>query len=144
MAPTIEEIDDADYDIPEFGGDVPGSGEILPLEQQKISSVPVNAPTSGRPVYVADTKEFSGWQCIYPIYFDRKRSIAAGRRLGVEMCVDNPLARNIAGACNILGLKTMFEPEKTHPQDWANPGRVRVWLKDHGRATSKYNNSRRN
>jgi hypothetical protein len=27
-------------------------------------------------------------------------------------------------------LKAGLEPEKLHPKDWANPGRVRVLLKD--------------
>ena len=28
-------------------------------------------------------------------------------------------------------LRLGFEPDKTHPKDWANPGRVKVQLKDH-------------
>ena len=41
----------------------------------------------------------------------------------------NPLAREIVDACQGLGLDTVFEPGKTHPKDWANPGRVRVGLR---------------
>jgi len=34
----------------------------------------------------------------------------------------------------MLGLKTVFEPAKTHPKDWSNPGRVRVLVKEGGKA----------
>ena len=49
-----------------------------------------------------------------------------------EYAVKNPLAREIVDCCNLNGLKTVFEPMKTHPKDWANPGRVRVLLKEDG------------
>ena len=35
-------------------------------------------------------------------------------------------------AVQLLGLKTVFEPGKMHPRDWANPGRVRVCLPGRG------------
>ena len=55
-----------------------------------------------------------------------------------KYAVENPLAREIVDACNMQGFQTVFEPTKTHPKDWANPGRVRVLLKEdkvaqHGR-----------
>ena len=37
-------------------------------------------------------------------------------------------------AVQLLGLKTVFEPGKMHPKDWANPGRVRVLVKEDGKA----------
>ena len=39
-------------------------------------------------------------------------------------------------AVQLLGLKTVFEPGKMHPKDWANPGRVRVLVKEDGKARS--------
>ncbi|KAK1138488.1 signal recognition particle subunit [Aspergillus melleus] len=70
------------------------------------------------------------FQCLYPIYFDKSRSRAGGRKVGSELAVENPLAREIVDAAQMLGLTVGFEPEKFHPKDWANPGRVRVLLKD--------------
>jgi signal recognition particle subunit SRP19 len=70
------------------------------------------------------------FQCLYPIYFDKTRSRAEGRKVGAEMAVENPLAREIADAVQMLGLQVGLEPEKLHPKDWANPGRVRVLLKN--------------
>jgi hypothetical protein len=45
------------------------------------------------------------------------------------LAVENPLAKDILDAVQVLGLGVGFEPEKLHPKDWANPGRVRVSLK---------------
>lgn len=70
------------------------------------------------------------FQCLYPVYFDRTRTRAEGRKVGAELAVENPLARDIVDAVQLLGLSAGFEPEKLHPKDWANPGRVRVLLKD--------------
>jgi len=49
--------------------------------------------------------------------------------VGIELAVENPLAREIVTACGRLRLETLFEPSKLHPKDWANPGRVKVRLK---------------
>lgn len=47
------------------------------------------------------------------------------------------MARDIAEACQFISssvagnrLRIAFEPDKLHPKDWANPGRVRVLLRD--------------
>lgn len=77
----------------------------------------------------ADRSAYADFQCLYPVYFDASRSRAEGRRVGAELAVKDPLAREIANACSRLRLPTLFEPEKVHPKDWANPGRVKVGLK---------------
>ncbi|KAF3913270.1 hypothetical protein AA313_de0209852 [Arthrobotrys entomopaga] len=76
--------------------------------------------------------KFKKYQCVYPIYFDVAKSKAEGRRVGKQLAVKNPLAREIVGCLNSQGFQTIFEPTKTHPKDWANPGRVRVLLKEDG------------
>lgn len=40
-------------------------------------------------------------------------------------------------AVQLLGLDTVFEPGKTHPKDWSNPGRVRVLVKENGSARNR-------
>ena len=69
------------------------------------------------------------FQCLYPIYFDKTRSRTEGRKVGSELAVENPLARDIMDAVQMLGLQAGLEADKLHPKDWANPGRVRVHLK---------------
>lgn len=76
-----------------------------------------------------DDSKYKDFQCIYPIYFDKNRTKGEGRRVGKEYAVENPMAREIVAACGRLRLETLFEPAKTHPKDWANPGRVKVKLK---------------
>jgi signal recognition particle subunit SRP19 len=76
-----------------------------------------------------DDSKYKDFQCIYPVYFDKTRSRAQGRRVGKENAVENPLAREIVDACGKLMLETLFEPAKLHPKDWSNPGRVKVKVK---------------
>ena len=57
--------------------------------------------------------------------------------MGKEFAVRNPLAREIVDAVQLLGLDTVFEPGKTHPKDWSNPGRVRVLVKENGSARNR-------
>lgn len=82
-----------------------------------------------------ERKEFKMMQIVYPCYFDKNRSTTEGRRLPLTKCVDNPLAKTILDACKILRIPAVFEPEKSHPQDWGNPGRVRLGLKYEGTST---------
>lgn len=81
---------------------------------------------------VHDQSAYAGFQCLYPIYFDATRTRAEGRRVPKSHAVPSPLAREIAQACGSLRLNALFEPTKTHPRDWANPGRVRVTLSGPG------------
>lgn len=81
-------------------------------------------------------------QCIYPVYFDETRSREGGRRVSKADAVPNPLAREIVDALahigNTLGvaLQIALDPMKTHPKDWANPGRVKVEIKKDGKPIS--------
>ncbi|KAI9781569.1 MAG: signal recognition particle subunit [Peltula sp. TS41687] len=84
----------------------------------------------------ADLERFKHFQCLYPVYFDTTRSRAEGRRVGKESAVENPLARDIVDAVQGLGLRALFEPGKVHPRDWSNPGRVKVLIKQDGRAVN--------
>ena len=80
---------------------------------------------------------------MYPLYFDAGRTRAEGRRVGKELAVENPLAREIVDAVQLLGLNVVFEPGKLHPKDWANPGRVRTLIKEDGRVKNpNVNNSK--
>lgn len=70
------------------------------------------------------------YQCLYAVYFDKSRTRAEGRRVSRKLAVESPLAKDILDATQLLGLSVGFEPDKLHPKDWSNPGRVRVMLKD--------------
>jgi signal recognition particle subunit SRP19 len=131
----IEEVSDSDPD------------EVAPadlMDEDSIierASIPIRsnqapaAPTPMAPSMAQQMPEPQReiprhFQCIYPIYFDKTRSRGEGRKVGSELAVENPLARDIMDAVQMVGLQAGLEPEKLHPKDWANPGRVRVHLKN--------------
>ncbi|KAI0137124.1 signal recognition particle sec65 subunit [Xylariales sp. AK1849] len=142
--PRIEEVSDSDLSDPSEGdiddfaeSDIlrqinpsskPAQGTPSTFQQQPNLFNPLNAPqvTTGN-IQPADV---AGYQVIYPIYFDIARTRAEGRRVSSSLAVKNPLAREIATACATIRISPVFEAMKKHPQDWANPGRVRVNLKD--------------
>lgn len=147
--PRFEELDDDDpveMDLPEFGGS--SSSSILPPNdrpQPASGGMPKSADASFKPHMITqqDLEQFKNWLCVYPIYFDASRSYKEGRRVPLKYAVKNPLAHQLAEATTSLNVQSIFEvsipcsgiradfnlqPQKTHPKDWANPGRIRVSL----------------
>lgn len=155
--PTIEEVDDdeidnMDMDIAQFDPSL--KTPIAPVNKPVITrsqdsepplfpQQPFQPPTSqgGIPkeqildpskISSKDKEELSKFQTIYPCYFDKLRSHKEGRRVKAELAVHNPLAITISDACRRLNLPVLLELDKSHPQDFGNPGRVRVYIKDSG------------
>lgn len=145
MNPRIEEVSESDSDPSEM--DIDDMNELLAARRadEIISARNIPATTQDRQEMLqpqgpnvktsTDREKSKHYQCLYPVYFDKSRTRAEGRRVGSELAVENPLAREMADAAASLGLSTVFEPDKTHPKDWANPGRVRVLLKKDGTLT---------
>ncbi|OAA59452.1 signal recognition particle protein Sec65 [Cordyceps fumosorosea ARSEF 2679] len=96
--------------------------------QQAMQQMMLNS-NNMRAVTADERASYAGYQSLYPVYFDAERSRAQGRRVAAALAVRSPLARDIADACSRLRLQAVLEPDKTHPKDWANPGRVKVALK---------------
>lgn len=92
----------------------PGTG-TAPLPQSQLSE--------------AQKEEIAHRQVLYPCYFDINRSHAQGRRVKVDLAVENPVVEILADACVSLHIPVVIELNKCHPQDFGNPGRVRVDLK---------------
>jgi len=103
---------------------IPGAGRTLP-------------PGFGQPagvMQVTDTTPYKDWTSIYPIYFDAKRPYGTGkRRVSREKGLWWPLSQAIATAAMQLRISSFHEPNKRHPRDWENPGRVKVLWKENGR-----------
>lgn len=145
MNPRIEEVSESDSDPSEM--DIDDMNELLAARRadEIISARNIPATTQDRQEMLqpqgpnvktsTDREKSKHYQCLYPVYFDKSRTRAEGRRIGSEFAVENPLAREMADAAASLRLSTVFEPDKTHPKDWANPGRVRVLLKKDGKLT---------
>lgn len=137
----VEELSDSDpEEIAPSDDDFADNVIIEPVApRQANKATPAPAPAPAQPMMnqmpmnqvPEPTREIpKHFQCLYPIYFDKTRSRTDGRKVGSELAVENPLARDIVDAVQMLGLQAGLEPEKLHPKDWANPGRVRVLLKN--------------
>jgi len=128
----ISDLDDTPFDDREIikqRNPIPSQAQPRPSAAQPSFINPSQIPSGFQAQNVADAAKYKNFQCIYPIYFDSNRSRKDGRMVGAEMAVENPLAREIVAACSMLRLDTLFEPNKIHPKDWANPGRVKVRVK---------------
>jgi signal recognition particle subunit SRP19 len=145
--PRVEEVSDSDVDMSD-----PSEGDIddfvesdimrrvdttKPTPQQQPVSRPPPQSRPGGPGGSAyptmqtttDESPYKSFQCLYPVYFDSTRTRAEGRRVPRSLAVPNPLAIEIVQACANLRLQTVLEAGKLHPKDWANPGRVKVNLR---------------
>jgi signal recognition particle subunit SRP19 len=141
MNPRVEEVSDSDESASDPSetdlDDV--TSLIRPAQIPTSSSRPAQVlqPQSPAVKQSNDREKSKHYQCLYPIYFDKLRTRAEGRRVGSQLAVESPLAREMADAAASLGLQTVFEPDKTHPKDWSNPGRVRVLLKQDGKLVAR-------
>lgn len=135
----IEEVSDSDPDIDDIS-DVASDFSDRDIIKQRAAPAPSAASfinpsaipsqhDSAQYRQAIDESKYKDFQCLYPVYFDATRSRGEGRRVGAKLAVKSPLAREIAAACSRLGIESLFEPTKTHPRDWANPGRVKVKLR---------------
>lgn len=137
--PSEGDIDDfADEDIMRRVSSPSSKGPSQPPPPSSAKShilPPSNLPpinpsqTPGAGGYATSPAAYAGYQVLYPVYFDASRSRAEGRRVSKSQAVPNPLAVEIAAACQKLRLNPVLEPTKLHPKDWGNPGRVRVLIK---------------
>jgi len=66
---------------------------------------------------------------IYPVYINSKASLADGRRIATEQCVENPTLQEIMEVLKHLGYNPLLE-DKIYPRDALARGRVRVNLRD--------------
>ncbi|EZA48091.1 hypothetical protein DMN91_005924 [Ooceraea biroi] len=73
------------------------------------------------------------WICIYPIYINSKRSLAGGRKLSKEKCVENPTHQEIRDVLVAAGFNVGVE-NKLHPKERSKEpvyrGRIRVQLRN--------------
>ena len=107
-------------------GQAPGSGNFGSSRPPAGLAVAGASGSKGQ-----EDGEHKKWISIYPIYFDAKRHYGKGcRRVSYEKSSPFPTQLWIAKAVGRLELKYVQEPYKTHPQDWENPGRVKVELFD--------------
>ncbi|XP_031829405.1 signal recognition particle 19 [Nomia melanderi] len=73
------------------------------------------------------------WVCIYPVYINSKRTLAGGRKLAKDKCVENPTHQEIREVLVAAGFNVGVE-NKSHPRERSKEllfrGRIRVQLKN--------------
>ncbi|XP_045446787.1 signal recognition particle 19 kDa protein [Melitaea cinxia] len=73
------------------------------------------------------------WICIYPAYLNNKKTLAQGRRLPKDVCVENPTHQEIRDVLFGTGLRIGVE-NKLYPRERSKEmlyrGRIRVELKN--------------
>jgi signal recognition particle subunit SRP19 len=121
--PTV--VRSQDQEPPLFPGapSVPRTQTLAQAEAQKNVIDPAKFSQEER-------EHLKRFQIVYPCYFDKNRSHKEGRRVSALRAVENPLAKTISDACRSFSLPVILELDKSHPQDFGNPGRVRVLIKD--------------
>ncbi|EHY56359.1 hypothetical protein ABEF92_006966 [Exophiala dermatitidis] len=148
----VEELSDSDPDIDDPSNYLPQSDtQVMRPASQSSSSSPEPEPASSsssgpnptlfRPPPPSSSQHFQqpqtrehikSFQTLYPVYFDATRTKSEGRRVNSSLAIANPLAINLLEAVKAVFVETAplpriaFEPDKTHPKDWANPGRIRI------------------
>lgn len=63
---------------------------------------------------------------IWPVYFDADRSRTEGRRVPLELAIEDPTADEIARAVQQVGYDAVIEWDKTYPREHEARGRVLV------------------
>ncbi len=63
---------------------------------------------------------------IWPVYLDAERSRSAGRRVPLDLAVEEPTVEEIAAAVEQVGYGARVDPDASHPQEFEPRGRVIV------------------
>jgi len=72
-----------------------------------------------------------GKYVVWPIYFDKSTSREDGRKVPIQLAVENPDIERIAKAAESLGLNPILEKEAAYPSEhWHKKGRILIDKKD--------------
>ncbi|KAJ1667193.1 signal recognition particle subunit [Coemansia sp. RSA 1813] len=125
------DVDDMDFPLPEEPGYSGMSGQLDSIIQteEDPGGVRIGQGFGGMRV-VSDASRFKDWVCLYPLYFDKSRSLNKGRKVPVSLAIESPHGRQLSMAVKEVGLNVCYEPNKSHPRDFFTPGRVRVQVFD--------------
>lgn len=99
----------------------------LEAEQQRQRSVQEQRGQQQR----GAPPDFRRWVCVYPAYFDGKRSAGDGRRVPMARAIDRPFAHEVLeAAARCVPPNRVLMENKTYGRDYLNRGRIRVKLFD--------------
>jgi len=82
------------------------------------------------PLHESLSMKIDSFQVIYPSYLDSTKTVAKGRRIGLEQAVPTPTVSDISAALQQLQVRHVIQPYKGYSPDitcqWDNPGRCLV------------------
>jgi len=67
---------------------------------------------------------------VWPVYLDKRKTVAEGRKINQEYCVEYPQMAELRDVLEHLGFEHQYEENKAYPRDLTQYGRFRVLLKD--------------
>ncbi|KAK4878124.1 hypothetical protein RN001_010630 [Aquatica leii] len=73
------------------------------------------------------------WICIYPAYINNKKTLAQGRKISKDRCVENPTHQEIRDVLVAAGLKVGVENKlysRERSKELLYRGRIRVQIKN--------------
>ena len=92
--------------------------------------------STGAPLTWSPEKKHSDkerWICIYPAYINNKKTLAQGRKIAKEKCVENPTHQEIRDVLVAAGLKVGVENKlysRERSKELLYRGRIRIQLKN--------------
>jgi signal recognition particle subunit SEC65 len=134
MSAAIDDVDNMDF--------------ALPTDDQVLAQINNQFSAGGAAI---DLEHFKRAITLYPVYFDRCKTVAQGRRLSRQLAVPtNPCSLtadeqgipltcwHLAAACQQLQLQCLVEERKRYPRNHFAYGRVRVILNNTTITTSTF------
>ncbi|KAJ2000752.1 signal recognition particle subunit [Coemansia thaxteri] len=125
---TVADADFDELDVDDMDFPLPEPPLLAPAPPSDIIERTRVAPTLEGMRIVQDASQFKKWICLYPLYFDKSRSVEKGRKVPLALAIDSPHGRQLSVAVKEVGFNVCYEPNKSHPSDFFTPGRVRVQL----------------
>ncbi|KAJ2719149.1 signal recognition particle subunit [Coemansia sp. Benny D115] len=130
---TIKELDVDDIDFP-LPSDDEAPPTLIPSASPPIDGLRIGQSLRNPGMRtVNDASQFKSWICLYPIYFDKSRSVNQGRKVPLSVAIYAPHGKQLSIAVKQAGFNVCYEPGKTHPGDFFNPGRARVEMIRNGK-----------
>lgn len=78
-------------------------------------------------MFTSQTYSSNHYQCIYPNYIDKSKSLKEGRRITACKAVDRPVLPELIEVLTSLNIPHVVE-NKAYSRDWMVRGRIRVNL----------------
>jgi signal recognition particle subunit SEC65 len=102
---------------------------VWPVRCPPPSTCGTHTQLAARAVRTPHRRAAHGWD-VGQVYIDGKKTIAQGRKIPKQYCVEYPQMTELKEVLEHLGLEFSYEDSKAYPRDLTQYGRFRVQLKD--------------